>query len=125
MTANNHCIPLPLTKHLRRSRPRLHALQPLTAVATTAADARPRDLVTLQEYDDFELLWLEYRHELSVSKETALWTLEDVQMGLLPCDADLLRDRAEQFTALSQQIRKLDSRRLLNTSRFLLAYDTG
>eukprot|EP00882_Tetradesmus_deserticola_P013052 GHRQ01013843.1.p1 GENE.GHRQ01013843.1~~GHRQ01013843.1.p1 ORF type:complete len:161 (+),score=38.16 GHRQ01013843.1:562-1044(+) len=84
---------------------------------------------TLQQYDDFELLWLEYRHELSISKTSAVWALQDVQLGLLPCDADLLRHRALQFTALGQQrIRSrgscsIDSRRILNSSRHILAYD--
>jgi hypothetical protein len=84
----------------------------------------------LQQYDDFELLWLEYRHELSISKTAAVWALQDVQLGLLPCDADLLRHRALQFTALGQQgigsrsgRSSIDTRRILNSSRHVLAYD--
>eukprot|EP00878_Enallax_costatus_P012149 GHUV01012686.1.p1 GENE.GHUV01012686.1~~GHUV01012686.1.p1 ORF type:complete len:554 (+),score=180.02 GHUV01012686.1:1134-2795(+) len=94
-----------------------------TGTTAAAAGVRHHTPLTLQEYDDFELLWLEYRHELSVNKEAALRTLECVQLGLLPSDADLLRDRAQRFTALSQQIAKLDTRRLLNTSNSLLGYD--
>lgn len=93
-----------------------------TRIASNTAASTP---VTLQEFDDFELLWLEYRHGLSISKEVALWALEDVQLGLLPCDAELLRDRAQQLTGLPQTIPKLDSRRLLNTSRSLLKYGSG
>jgi hypothetical protein len=89
-------------------------------------------LPTLQQYDDFELLWLEYRHELSISKTAAVWALQDVQLGLLPCDADLLRERAQQFTALANQgsprnssssSNSLDTRRILNSSRHVLVYD--
>jgi hypothetical protein len=88
-------------------------------------------LPSLQQYDDFELLWLEYRHDLSISKTAAVWALQDVQLGLLPCDADLLRDRAQHFAALSQQgissrsgSSSIDTRRILNSSRYVLAYDS-
>eukprot|EP00879_Flechtneria_rotunda_P010232 GHRR01010698.1.p1 GENE.GHRR01010698.1~~GHRR01010698.1.p1 ORF type:complete len:542 (+),score=183.51 GHRR01010698.1:54-1679(+) len=96
-----------------------------TAAAAAASNPCPpgQQYITLQQYDDFELLWLEYRHDLSISKSAAVWVLEGVQSGTLPCDADLVRDWAEQFTALGQLVPKLDTRRILNTSRHVLSYD--
>lgn len=109
----SHCLP-------KRTR----CVSRLAAKATAAEAGKTHEAISLHQYDDFELLWLEYRHELSLSKEAALWTLEDVQRGVLPCDADLLKERAQQFTALSQHVPKLDTRRLLNVSRSFLLYDS-
>jgi len=72
--------------------------------------------LTLQQYDDFELLWLEHRHGLSLGKAAALDVLKHVQTGFLPPDADLLRGRAQQFAALGRPYPHLDTQRVLNYS---------
>lgn len=80
--------------------------------------------LTLQQYDDFELLWLEYRHGLSLSKAATLDVLRHVQLGSLPADADLLRGRAQQFAALGRRHPRLDTLRVLNQScQHVLACD--
>lgn len=78
--------------------------------------------VTLQQYDDCELLWAQYGRQLSLSKGTILRSLQDVQRGALPCDAELLRERAAAFAALGnkQLIPGLDALRVLNSSRHAL-----
>lgn len=38
--------------------------------------ALPSNSISLQQYDECELLWLEYRSQLSISKSAALWALQ-------------------------------------------------
>lgn len=52
---------------------------------------------------------------------------QDVQTGLLPCNAELLRSRVAGFAALGQQqqVPGLDALRVLNSSRHCLRYEPG
>lgn len=53
--------------------------------------------------------------------------LQDVQLGALPCNAELLKSRAAGFAALGQQqqVPGLDALRVLNSSRHCLRYEPG
>jgi hypothetical protein len=48
-----------------------------------------------------------------------------VQRGRLPCDAEVLRERARAFAALGQQqvVPGLDALRVLNSSRHALRHE--
>jgi len=81
--------------------------------------------LTLQQYDDFEQLWLEYRHGLPLSKAAAMEVLQAVQLGSLPADRDLLRSRAQQFAAFGHVVPHFDTMRVLNcTCPQVLAFQT-
>jgi hypothetical protein len=53
------------------------------------------------------------------------YALQDVQQGILPCDAELLRERTAAFAALGQQqqVPGLDAMRVLNSSRHALHHE--
>lgn len=95
------------------------AAAPTPAAASAAATPAT---ISLKQYEDCELLWLEHRASLSISKRAALWALQDVQRGRLPCDAEVLRGRAQAFAALGQAqgVPGLDALRVLNSSRHAL-----
>jgi len=69
-------------------RPRLPLKQYLHGVATKDVCSRclqckasgrsveALNHISLQQYDDCELLWLHYRHQLSISKTAAFWALQ-------------------------------------------------
>ncbi len=81
---------------------------------------------TLPRYDDCELLLLESRQKLSLSRTAALRALEGVQAGRLPCDGAELCARASAFTALPRTPgwpAPFDALRLLNESSAALEHD--
>jgi hypothetical protein len=90
----------------------------------TAASSTPTT-PSLQQYDDCELLWVQYGRQLKLSKSAIYASLQDVQLGALPCDAELLRSRTAAFAALGQQgvVPGLDALRVLNTCRHTLRHD--
>ncbi|GIL46262.1 hypothetical protein Vafri_3283 [Volvox africanus] len=72
----------------------------------------------------FETLWLRYRKEVQLGKQAATSVLNDVAKGRLPCDADLLRNRARTLLLLDPMLPRLRLRQLLaSTPRTLLAHD--
>jgi hypothetical protein len=82
------------TPHVTPRHPHPHPLQRLNHHSVQAGRALPAAAgpsstasnltISLQRYDDCELLWLEYRARLSVSKEAALWVLQVCSL-LLAC----------------------------------------
>lgn len=100
--------------------PGLHSLK-----HRATASSNSHTTLSLQQYDDCELLWLQYGRQLKLSKSAIYASLQDVQLGALPCDAELLRSRTAAFAALGQQgvVPGLDALRVLNTSRHALHHD--
>lgn len=93
--------------------------------AAASSNSSQTSALSLQQYDDCELLWLQYGRQLKLSKSAIYASLQDVQLGALPCDAELLRSRTAAFAALGQQgvVPGLDALRVLNTSRHALHHD--
>ncbi|GIL71594.1 hypothetical protein Vretifemale_2129 [Volvox reticuliferus] len=72
----------------------------------------------------FEALWLRYREEVQLGKQAAKSVLDDVAKGRLPCDPDMLRNRARTLLLLDPMLPHLRLRQLLaSTPRALLAHD--
>ncbi|GLC34149.1 hypothetical protein PLESTB_000842800 [Pleodorina starrii] len=82
--------------------------------------ARP----TVAALRQFEVLWLRYREELQLGKQAAASVLDDVAKGRLPCDADLLRNRARTLLLLDPLLPRLRLRQLLAAApRTALAHE--
>lgn len=51
-------------------------LQAVTAKATSPQLSHDPTVISLQQYDDCELLWLQYGRQLSLSKQAIFWVLQ-------------------------------------------------
>ncbi|GLI59219.1 hypothetical protein VaNZ11_001058 [Volvox africanus] len=79
---------------------------------------------SVASFRQFETLWLRYREEVQLGKQAATSVLDDVAKGRLPCDADLLRNRARTLLLLDPMLPRLRLRQLLaSIPRTLLAHD--
>ncbi|KAG2449750.1 hypothetical protein HYH02_005275 [Chlamydomonas schloesseri] len=72
----------------------------------------------------FETLWIDYRRDLQLGKLAAAAILDEVRKGRLPCDADLLRNRARALIQLDPLLPHLRLRQLLSDApRAILAHE--
>lgn len=114
--------PLPCRRSCRKQ------LHPICAELASRSISSRQALVhpnkSAKDYDDFELIWLEYRKELSVGRDLAAWVLSHVQSGRLPCDVTLVRQRITSVLELPKVVAGLDARALLNSSKETLTYDS-
>lgn len=82
-----------------------------------------RDTPPAQQLAQFELLWLEFRKDLSLSRAAGLRVLEQVGCGKLPCDAWLLRRRVEGLLEAARELPQLRVRDLLSGHVATLAHE--
>ncbi|KAG2437794.1 hypothetical protein HXX76_005414 [Chlamydomonas incerta] len=105
--------------------------RPATAAQLTTAESPRRGDGTARREPPsaaalrrFESLWIEHRRELQLGKLSASAILDEVRKGRLPCDADLLRQRAHALIQLDPLLPHLRLRQLLSDApRAILAHE--